>query len=92
MTPLGATTGLADALGDAHGAIETLAKEVRRLGERHSADQDLIHMSRTLGTKLDAAADSLAAEGERLGKSLERTDRWALTRLKVTAPQVLTGP
>lgn len=171
MTPLGATASLGEALSDAHGAVEGLAKELRRLGERHSADQDVMHMSRTLGAKLDAAADSLAAEGERLGESLsrtganpgrsggplsglrekaselagsrpgtgamllgdlrrflsaaadasvscvvlsqgakaakdaelvdaaaaaqetvERTHRWALTRLKVTAPQVLTGP
>ena len=144
---------------------------MRNLGERHAADHDVQHMSRTLGLKLDEATHALAIQGDRLGAWLEdvesdaertggplagvrektsqmlasrphagallladlrrflgtglrrlgelrhrragrptaqdtelvssvtaahdtvlRTHRWALTRLKTTAPQVLTGP
>lgn len=162
---------LADAVRDAHHAVHDLATEVRRLGERHAADHDVLHLSRTLGLKLDQETHRLAGQGERLGRHLadvepdperdgglfsglrertakvfgsrpaagilllvdlrgflaqaadasvacvilaqganaagdtalleaanaaketvDRTHRWALTRLKVTAPQVLNGP
>jgi hypothetical protein len=171
MSPLGITASLRGALGEAHDAIEDLASAVRRLGERHAADHDVLHMSRTLGLKLDDATHALAVQGDRLGRALAdvepdpkrtggplagvretvsellgsrppagallladlrrflarasdasvtcvilaqgaqaaqdvellsavtaahdavlRTHRWALTRLKTTAPQVLTGP
>jgi hypothetical protein len=155
------------ALRQAHQGVEDLAAELRRLGERHAADHDVLHMSRTLGLKLDEAAvlladrlDGLEAEdpdpartggplaplrekaSELLGSrpaagallladlrrflafasdsevtctiliqgahvakdaelldtathvrdTIKRTHRWALTRLKATAPQVLAGP
>jgi hypothetical protein len=171
MSPLGITASLRGALDEAHGAVEDLASAVRKLGERHAADHDVQHMSRTLGLKLDEATHALAVDGERLGASVDdvepdaertggplagmrektsemlgsrphagallladlrrflarasdasvtciifaqgaqaaqdaqllsavtaahetvlRTHRWALTRLKTTAPQVLTGP
>jgi hypothetical protein len=171
MSPLGITASLRGALGEAHSAVDDLASAVRKLGERHAADHDVLHMSRTLGLKLDEATHALAVHGERLGRSLDdvepdaertggplagmrekasemlgsrpqagallladlrrflaraadasvtcvilaqgaqaaqdpellsvataahdtvlRTHRWALTRLKITAPQVLTGP
>jgi hypothetical protein len=171
MSPVGITASLRGAFAEAHGAIEDLASAVRKLGERHAADHDVLHMSRTLGLKLDEAAHALAVHGDRLGRSLDdvepdaertggplagirekasemlgsrppagallladlrrflarasdasvtcvilaqgaqaaqdpellnavtaahntvlRTHRWALTRLKTTAPQVLTGP
>jgi hypothetical protein len=171
MSPLGIAASLRGALGEAHGAVENLASGVRKLGERHAADHDVLHMSRTLGLKLDEATHALAVQGDRLGRSLQdvepdaertggplaavrhkasemlgsrppagallladlrrflaqasdasvacvilaqgaqaakdpellgavtaahetvlRTHRWALTRLKTTAPQVLTGP
>jgi hypothetical protein len=171
MSPLGTTASLRGALREAHDAIEDLACAVRKLGERHAADHDVQHMSRTLGLKLGEATHALAVQGDRLGASLDdvepdgertggplsgirektsqmhasrphagallladlrrflarasdasvscvilaqgaqaaqdtellsvvtaahdtvlRTHRWALTRLKTTAPQVLTGP
>jgi hypothetical protein len=171
MSPAGPTASLADALRDAHHAVHALAGDVRRLGERHAADHDVLHLSRTLGLKLDEATHRLAGQGERLGVRLAdvepdaqrdgglfaafrerasralgshpsagallladlrgflgqaadtsvvcvvlaqgaqaasdtellaavtdahgvvlRTHRWALTRLKATAPQVLAGP
>jgi hypothetical protein len=171
VSPVGLAASLAGALREAHHATADLATEVRRLGERHAADHDVLSMSRILGLKLDDATNRLAAQGRRLGTELEdvdpdaertggplapvrekasellgsrptagallladlrrflrepsdasvaciilaqgaqaamdeellgavseahdtvlRTHRWALTRLKVTAPQVLTGP
>jgi hypothetical protein len=171
MSPLGITASLRGALDEAHGAVEDLASAMRKLGERHAADHDVLHISRTLGLKLDEATHALAVHGDRLGASLDdvqpdaertggplagirertsdmlgshpqagallladlrrflarasdasvtcvilaqaaqaaqdpqllsavtaahetvlRTHRWALTRLKTTAPQVLTGP
>ena len=52
MSPLGITASLRGALGEAHDAIDDLASAVRKLGERHAADHDVLHMSRTLGLKL----------------------------------------
>lgn len=166
MSPLGPTSTAAGALRDAGDAVAALAAELRRLGERHAADHDVLHMSRTLGVKLDEAVAALARHAEdraapepdheRTGGPLapareklsqltgarpiagallladlrrflgvagdasvactilvqgghatrdgalidtataahelvERTHRWALTRLKTTAPQVLAG-
>ena len=71
MSPLGITASLRGALGEAHGAIEDLASAVRKLGERHAADHDVLHMSRTLGLKLDEATHALAVQGDRLGASLD---------------------
>lgn len=161
----GIVTKLEGAVGEAHGEIEDLADEVRRLGERHTADHDVLHVTRTLGRLLDDAAAALAGHvgestrepdhdrsggplaplrekaSELLGsrpaagallladlrrlldgcghasvtcvlvaqgaqaarddallaavgsahEGVLRTHRWALTRLKVTAPHVLTG-
>jgi hypothetical protein len=71
MSPLGITASLRGAPGEAHGAIEDLACAVRKLGERHAADHDVLHMSRTLGLKLDEATHALAVHGERHGRSLD---------------------
>jgi hypothetical protein len=167
MSPRHPLSGVDEALRQAHDAIEGLAGELRRLGERHAGDHDVLHMSRTLGLRLDEAAVRLASHGEGLSaldpdpeqtggplaalrektsqllgsrptagallladlrrllvtvadgdvtctilvqgahaakdaelldtastvqETVERTRRWALTRLKATAPQVLAGP
>jgi hypothetical protein len=42
MSPLGITASLRGAPGEAHGAIEDLACAVRKLGERHAADHDVL--------------------------------------------------
>jgi len=71
MSPLGITTSLRGALGEAHGAVEDLASAVRKLGERHAADHDVRHMSRTLGLKLDEATHTLVVQSDRLGRPLD---------------------
>lgn len=163
---IGLTTSVDDAARDARECVADLAGAMRRLGERHAADHDVLHLSRTLGLKLDEAAAGIAAVvgedaaepaaerdggplsavrrrassavGTRLAAggllladlrrflgdladasvtctiaeqgakaagrtellaavqaahaTVQRTHRWALTRLKTTVPQVLTGP
>lgn len=156
---------LPGAVRSAQDAFDAVRAHLGRLGERHAADHDVLHMAGTLGPLLRAAADGVAAAGGRpatdgrdvgegmtatvrdkaselvkhrpaggavlladlrafladcsdaevavtvatvgataakeleleeslsnVGSWLERTHRWALTRLKATAPQVLNGP
>lgn len=70
MSALAPTSDLPGALHDAHGAVTGLAAGVRRLGERHAADHDVLHMSRTLGWKLEETAAALAAACSAAGVEL----------------------
>lgn len=55
------STAVKDATACSRHDIENLARALARLGERHAADHDVLHLSRTLALKLDQAAETLAA-------------------------------
>ncbi|MCW3039708.1 MAG: hypothetical protein JWM31_1613, partial [Solirubrobacterales bacterium] len=60
-----AVTTLPQAVHAAQDAFDAVRTHLQRLGERHAADQDVLHMAGTLGPLLGAAADELAAAGGR---------------------------
>jgi hypothetical protein len=62
---LGVTDSLAGALREAYAAVDGLADETRRLGERHQPDHDVRQLSVTLSAMLDGATATLAAQGRR---------------------------
>lgn len=59
------------ALRDVHAAETALGAELRRVGERHSAEQDVFHLTRTLATWCDRNVRRLAEVGERYGVDLD---------------------
>jgi hypothetical protein len=58
------------ALQEAHAAERALAGELLRIGERHKAEHDVHHLTRTLCAWADRNVRRLAADGERYGLDL----------------------
>lgn len=59
------------ALREAHAAESALASELRRVGERHSAEHDVLHLTRTLRGWSEHHVRRLAAQAERYGVDLD---------------------
>ena len=76
------------ALRETHDAEIDLAVELLRVGERHQADHDVFHLSRTLSGWCDRHVQRLAAQADRYGVSLDseavedEQDRGLLARLR----------
>ncbi len=62
---------IALALREAHDAETELAAELLRVGERHKADHDVYHLTRTLSGWCDRHVQQLAQAAERYGSSLD---------------------
>ena len=58
-------------LGEVRDSETELSDELGKLGERHRADHDVYHMSRTLITLHRANLETLAPFGERYGRSVD---------------------
>jgi len=56
------------------GSEAELASELGRIGERHHADHDVLHMSRTLIGLHRANLEALAPFGERYGAGVDASD------------------
>ena len=59
------------ALREAHAAETALAAGLLRAGERHAAEHDVAHLSRTLSRWCDRHVQRLAEQGERYDVDLE---------------------
>ena len=59
------------ALREAHDAETELAAELLRAGERHKADHDVYHLSRTLNEWCDRHVRRLAVDARRYGADLD---------------------
>jgi hypothetical protein len=59
------------ALREVHDAERELARDLLRAGERHKADHDVFHVTRTLSTWCGRHLERLAAHGERYGVALD---------------------
>ena len=79
---------IAVALREAHDAETGLAAELLRVGERHKADHDVFHLTRTLTSWSERHVHRLAAEAGRYGIELDaetvddEEDRGLLARLR----------
>jgi hypothetical protein len=62
---------LAVAIRDVHHAETDLHDELLALGERHKADHDVFHLTRTLAQFAQANVAALAPHGERYGADLD---------------------
>jgi hypothetical protein len=62
---------LAIAIRDVHEAETELHDELLAIGERHKADHDVFHLTRTLAQFAQANVAALAPHGERYGKQLD---------------------
>ncbi len=76
------------ALREAHDAETDLAAELRRVGERHNADHDVYHLTRTLGGWCDRHVRRLAGAAERYDVALDagavadEQERGVVTRVR----------
>lgn len=83
------------ALREAHDAETDLAAELLRVGERHKADHDVYHLSRTLARWCDRHARRLAAAAERYDVSLDAAaaadeqDRGLAARLREKGAEMM---
>ena len=59
------------ALDETHAAETELAAELLRVGERHKADHDVYHLTRTLSSWCDRHVRRLAVQADRLGHRLD---------------------
>ena len=59
------------ALRETHEAEAALSAKLLRVGDRHAAEQDVFHLSRTLSGWCDAHVERLAEEARRYDVSLE---------------------
>lgn len=59
------------ALREVHDAESELAGDLLRVGERHKADHDVYHLSRTLSRWCDVHVRRVAAHAERYGVALD---------------------
>ncbi len=84
------------ALREVHDAETDLAAELLRVGERHKADHDVFHLTRTLSLWCDRHVERLAAQGARYGTDLDAAagadeqDRGLLARVREKGSE-LTG-
>ncbi|MEU8804534.1 hypothetical protein [Spirillospora sp. NPDC048819] len=62
------------AIDDVQKAEADLAKELRRLGERHAVEQDLYHLGLTLAKQCADHVERLAPFAERYGTSQPKVD------------------
>jgi hypothetical protein len=65
---------IALAIREVHDAEAELGDELGRIGERHRADHDVFHISRTLIGLHHANLEALAPFGERYGTSIDPAD------------------
>ena len=76
------------ALREAHDAETELAAELRRVGERHKADHDVFHLTRTLSTWCERHVKRLVEQAARYDVDLdaeaveEQESRGLLARLR----------
>jgi hypothetical protein len=76
------------ALGEAHDAETELAATLMRVGERHKADHDVYHLTRTLSSWCDRHVQRLAAQAERYDAKLDaeavqdEQDRGLIARMR----------
>jgi len=76
------------ALREVHDAETDLAAELLRVGERHKADHDVYHLTRTLGAWCDRHVRRLAADARRYETSLDaaavedQQDRGLMARMR----------
>jgi hypothetical protein len=66
---------------------QELADELIRVGERHAADQDVFHLTKTLAKIEQGHIDALAPHAERYEIELERTVVEGGTRLSGPRPE-----
>jgi hypothetical protein len=59
------------AIEEVHDAEAALARELLALGERHKADHDVYHLTRTLAEHAQSRLEALAGHAERYGASIE---------------------
>jgi hypothetical protein len=59
------------AIEDVHAAETALARELLVLGERHKADHDVYHLTRTLAQHAQSRLEALEAHAERYGASVD---------------------
>ncbi|HEX8741803.1 MAG TPA: hypothetical protein VF712_01600 [Thermoleophilaceae bacterium] len=59
------------AIRETHAAEAELASELTRLGERHKADHDVYHLTRTLADAAGGRMRALEPHAERYGESLD---------------------
>jgi hypothetical protein len=59
------------ALRDVHDAERELGRELLRIGERHKADHDVFHLTRTLTRWCDRNMQRVARHAERYGTTLD---------------------
>jgi hypothetical protein len=81
------------ALREVHDAERDLAGELRRVGERHKAEHDVFHLTRTLTVWCERHLERLAAHGERYDVDLDAdapADEGLLGRLREKGSE-LTG-
>jgi len=80
------------ALREVHDAERELARDLLRVGERHKAEHDVFHLTRTLSSWCERHLERLAAHGERYGVSLdpEAPDEGLLARVREKGSE-LTG-
>jgi hypothetical protein len=83
------------ALREAYDAETDLAAELLRVGERHKADHDVYHLTRTLSGWCDRHVRRLAEAAERHGASLDadavadEQDRGVTARLREKGAELL---
>jgi hypothetical protein len=59
------------AIEEVHSAEATLARELLAIGERHKADHDVYHLTRTLAEHARARLEALEPHAERYGASID---------------------
>jgi hypothetical protein len=59
------------AIQEVHAAEAALARELLTLGERHKADHDVYHLTRTLAQQAQSRLDALGPHAERYGASID---------------------
>jgi len=83
------------ALREAHDAEADLAAELLRVGERHKADHDVFHLTRTLSGWCDRHVRALAEQAARYDVELDATavedegDRGLVSRLREKGAEVV---
>jgi hypothetical protein len=83
------------ALRETHDAETDLAAELLRIGERHKADHDVYHLTRTLSNWCDRHVQRLAAVADRYDTSLdadaaaEQQDRGVAARVREKGAELL---
>lgn len=76
---------LPQAVHSAQDALDVVREHLRRLGERHAADPDVLHMAGTLAPRLTTAADGLANAGGRPATDERGTGDGLAAALRETA-------